>query len=239
MYDEASRDIRVQGACDAAIRSALLAGDFAHDAETTYAELYRVSRRFAPAGDAGVEAGVGGACASQASERLRALAAFKPADRLLTAIDDGLAAEGSLGTAALLDAAVASGPPKVTRVERWDGKDAARVVITLSDKATYRAGDDAVAGLGVAGQVITLFIILFSFVGIGSSVVITHHLGAKDRAGADAQERGLALDDPFAEQPGQRRTRGGHHGVDEGQRRRAVGFEVRSGVEAEPAHPQQ
>ena len=32
---------------------------------------------------------------------------------------------------------------------------------------------------------------------------------------------------------------GRDHGVDEGQRRDAVGFEVRSGVEAEPADPQQ
>lgn len=46
-------------------------------------------------------------------------------------------------------------------------------------------GDNAVAGVGVASQVFTLFLILFAFVGIGSSVVITHHLGAKDRAGAD------------------------------------------------------
>jgi len=34
-------------------------------------------------------------------------------------------------------------------------------------------------------QVSALFIIVFAFIGIGSSVVITHHLGAKDRAGAD------------------------------------------------------
>ena len=46
-------------------------------------------------------------------------------------------------------------------------------------------GDDAVAGLSVANQVVMLFIISFAFIGIGSSVVITHHLGAKDRSGAD------------------------------------------------------
>ena len=46
-------------------------------------------------------------------------------------------------------------------------------------------GDDAVAGLSVANQVVMLFIISFAFIGIGSSVVITHHLGARDRAGAD------------------------------------------------------
>ncbi len=46
-------------------------------------------------------------------------------------------------------------------------------------------GDDAVAGVGVASQVFTFFIIIFAFIGIGSSVVITHYLGARDRAGAD------------------------------------------------------
>jgi putative MATE family efflux protein len=46
-------------------------------------------------------------------------------------------------------------------------------------------GDDAVAGLSVANQVVMLFIISFAFIGIGSGVVITHHLGGRDRAGAD------------------------------------------------------
>jgi putative MATE family efflux protein len=46
-------------------------------------------------------------------------------------------------------------------------------------------GDDAVAGLSVANQIVMLFVISFAFIGIGSSVVITHHLGARDRAGAD------------------------------------------------------
>ncbi len=46
-------------------------------------------------------------------------------------------------------------------------------------------GDNAVAGLAVANQIVTFCIILFSFVGVGSAVVLTHHLGAGDRAGAD------------------------------------------------------
>jgi len=45
--------------------------------------------------------------------------------------------------------------------------------------------DDAVAALGVANQVLILALIFFNFVGIGASVVVTHHLGASDRAGAD------------------------------------------------------
>ncbi|MEY4551666.1 MAG: hypothetical protein RL685_7861 [Pseudomonadota bacterium] len=49
--------------------------------------------------------------------------------------------------------------------------------------------DGAVAALGVAHQVVVFSVILFNFIGIGSSVVITHHLGAKDRAGADRVTR--------------------------------------------------
>ncbi len=61
-----------------------------------------------------------------------------------------------------------------------------RVLIgTVDTFMVSHLGDDAVAGVGVASQVFTLFIIIFAFIGIGSSVVITHHLGARDRAGAD------------------------------------------------------
>lgn len=143
-YAAASHDTKVEGACDAAIASAHLAGDFARDAETTYAELYRVMRRFAHSADGGVDGGVQ-VCADRARDELTLLSAYKPADRILSSIDEALLAQGSLGSASLLDAAVSNGgTPKVVRVERWDGKDAARVVITLSAKATFRAGDDAV-----------------------------------------------------------------------------------------------
>jgi putative MATE family efflux protein len=46
-------------------------------------------------------------------------------------------------------------------------------------------GDNAVAGLAVANQIVTFFIILFSFVGVGTAVVLTHYLGAGDRDGAE------------------------------------------------------
>ena len=45
--------------------------------------------------------------------------------------------------------------------------------------------DNAVAALGTANQIVVFFIIIFSFISIGSGVVITHHLGAGDRDGAD------------------------------------------------------
>jgi putative MATE family efflux protein len=61
-----------------------------------------------------------------------------------------------------------------------------RVLIgTVDVLMVSHIGDDAVAGLSVANQIVMLFIICFAFIGIGSSVVITHHLGAHDRKGAD------------------------------------------------------
>jgi len=45
--------------------------------------------------------------------------------------------------------------------------------------------DGAVAAVGVPNQVIIFFLVAFNFIGIGTSVVITHHLGARDRPGAD------------------------------------------------------
>ena len=44
--------------------------------------------------------------------------------------------------------------------------------------------DDAVAALGVAHQFVVLAIMVFGFVGIGSSVVVTHSLGGNDPKGA-------------------------------------------------------
>jgi putative MATE family efflux protein len=65
-------------------------------------------------------------------------------------------------------------------------EQALRILITTVDTfmVSY-VSDDAVAALGVATQVVVLCLILFNFIGIGSSVVITHHIGAGDRSGAD------------------------------------------------------
>jgi putative MATE family efflux protein len=62
-----------------------------------------------------------------------------------------------------------------------------RILIGVVDTfMVSHVSDGAVAALGVANQVVILFVVSFNFIGIGTSVVITHHLGARDRAGADA-----------------------------------------------------
>jgi putative MATE family efflux protein len=61
-----------------------------------------------------------------------------------------------------------------------------RVLIgTVDTFMVSYVSDGAVAALGVANQVIIFFLVAFNFIGIGTSVVVTHHLGAGDREGAD------------------------------------------------------
>ncbi len=57
---------------------------------------------------------------------------------------------------------------------------------TVDTFMVSHVSDGAVAALGVSNQVLVFFLIAFNFIGIGTSVVITHHLGARDRAGADS-----------------------------------------------------
>jgi N-acetylmuramoyl-L-alanine amidase len=144
LYRAASRDLALRGACDAAVRGAKLAGELAHDPETSYAELYRVQRR--GSGAAGADAGTS-VCATDVDSPLAALAAFRPPPQVLDAIDQGLAGEGAISLA-VLDAGngrvvVA---PRISRIEQWTGPEAARVVVYLDRPARFRVGDQASAG---------------------------------------------------------------------------------------------
>lgn len=61
-----------------------------------------------------------------------------------------------------------------------------RISIGIAD--TFMVGhvdDGAVAALNVSHRLIILALICFNFIGIGTSVVITHHLGAGDKRGAE------------------------------------------------------
>jgi N-acetylmuramoyl-L-alanine amidase len=139
LYRAAGKDLTAHGACDAAVRSAKLAGEVARDAQTTYAELYRVKRR-----------GAGSPCGAAVDEPLAVLAAFRPPSPVLDAIDQGLVAEGAIATA-LADAGGASGAalkavaaPRIVRLEHWGGTEAARVVVHLDRAAKpFHVGDQS------------------------------------------------------------------------------------------------
>lgn len=61
-----------------------------------------------------------------------------------------------------------------------------RILIgTVDTFLVSHVSDGAVAALGIAHQFVVLALICFNFIGIGASVIITHHVGANDRVGAE------------------------------------------------------
>ena len=60
----------------------------------------------------------------------------------------------------------------------------------VSTLMASRIGDNAVAGLGSAGQVLVMFLLGFNVLAVGASIATTHHLGLGDRAGARRMARG-------------------------------------------------
>lgn len=59
----------------------------------------------------------------------------------------------------------------------------------ISTLVVSHISDGAVAALGVSNQILFFFILSFNFIGVGSSVVLSHYLGAGDRKGADTIAR--------------------------------------------------
>jgi len=60
----------------------------------------------------------------------------------------------------------------------------------VSTLMASRIGDNAVAGLGSAGQVLVMFLVGFNVLAVGASIATTHHLGMDDHAGARRLARG-------------------------------------------------
>jgi len=150
LYRAAAHDPDVPGACEAALAGALLAGDVARDPSGQYAETYRAERRFAAAqgGDGGADA----RCRHELADALSVLVAFRPPQRVLEAIDEGLEGEGAIAqaiaTALDAGAGVRVEPPQMVRIESWSGRDTARVVLILDRPAAYRVGDEVIANAG-------------------------------------------------------------------------------------------
>jgi N-acetylmuramoyl-L-alanine amidase len=151
MYRAAAREPNEAGACEAALAAARLAGDLARDAAVAYAELYRVQRRFAPLRAADTpDAGESSShtCRGDVETGLSRLAAFRPPQRILDAIEAGLAGEGALGrtSPAAVGPVTAVKPPQIVRIEAWPGRETARVVVVLDRPADYRIGDEPLTG---------------------------------------------------------------------------------------------
>lgn len=149
--------LRLEGpeGCDGALRAAWLTGEIAHDAQATYLELYRTDRRLSEsspvvASSAASDAATAApACAPRVLAALSQLAAFRPAAGTLEAVDRALIGEGVVQQK--LDAGVAApvavASHRILRIQKWVGREDARVVIVLDRPAAFRVGDDAsVAG---------------------------------------------------------------------------------------------
>jgi N-acetylmuramoyl-L-alanine amidase len=155
LFRHASTDLRTPGACDAAVRAALVAGEVAHDAGVTYTELYRVKRRLSGSDPARLDGGLGDAsapampeCLLRVDHTMGLLAAFRPPPRVLEAIDQGLEGEGALAVPASSSRALSDGPSRIVRIDPIPGAEAARVVILLNRSAHFRPGDAALPGMG-------------------------------------------------------------------------------------------
>lgn len=148
LYRMASRNLRSPAACGAALESARLAGERARDASVTYLELYRLQRRLAPQGD--IDAGSGAPCTLDTSRDLSLLAAFRPAERALEAVDTSLLGQGNLAFQQPVGGGDEAGapprPPRIVRIDAWPGLDSARVVVLLDAPAMYRAADEVISG---------------------------------------------------------------------------------------------
>lgn len=164
LYRAAAKDLTLRGACEAAARGAKLSGEVAKNAETSYAELYRVQRRGTAAKvsermDGGGGEGAGTApnlCGTLIDDVLSTLAAFRPPALVLDAIDRGLAGEGAIALATLDAGGSAltrvSGAPRIQKVEQWGGVDAARIVVHLDRSARFRVGDEGSSQTGQGAQ---------------------------------------------------------------------------------------
>jgi len=60
----------------------------------------------------------------------------------------------------------------------------------VSTLMASRIGDNAVAALGSATQILVMFLVGFNVLAVGASIATTHHLGLDDRAGARRMARG-------------------------------------------------
>lgn len=136
------------GACDSDLRAGRLAGELAHDASTTYAELVDVRRRFAGLG--GPKATAVDDCLRELERTLSSLVAFRPAGERdsneASPAAAGLDELSRIGLGASAAGAVSMLPPQIARVDAWPGRDSTRVVIVLDRPGTYRTGDEVIGG---------------------------------------------------------------------------------------------
>ena len=194
LYRQAARDEPTRS-CSAATAAALLEGELRADPGLTFQGVYRAE--LAPGADA--------ACKQRAEAILSTLAAYRPLPTVLAQ----LAAQGNVSsTSSGASAAAASsaeaaandgvivptlsaprGPARVSKVERYGAPDAARVVVYVTEPATYKVGF-----LDEGSQSPRLFVDIEGATYQGAKSFDVGGLVARVRIGAEAKRTRVVLD---------------------------------------------
>jgi N-acetylmuramoyl-L-alanine amidase len=186
-----------RGACEATIDRALLEGEIRADPLLAYREIFLAREKAAA-----------GTCRSRAEAVLSTLAAFKPLPSVLAELEreakKSLAPTGSAAPPALAPAADPSGSvvvPKIdtsekkegriTNVERYGSKDAARIVVFVTRPALFQVGSLEADG---AGQSPRLFVDLTNVHYQGQKNFDVGGLVKRVRLGAQKSGTRLVLD---------------------------------------------
>ena len=119
--------------CAAGTSRVLLEGELNADPDSTYRQLYAMTHEAT------------GECRDRIDSALALLAAFRPSDGALTELDQNRAMPASSGgspsPATSADAPLgAASTAKLTRIERYSAKDAARVVVFVSHPVRFEVG---------------------------------------------------------------------------------------------------
>jgi len=122
--------------CRFSLRQALIEGELRSDPGLTFRSLYRLSRSTKDS-----------ACRKDAENALVALEAFRPSNAELASLEPSSdtksrPAPSALAAPTLVVPKIANAPgekPRVTSIERYGAKDAARVVVFVTQPTTFRA----------------------------------------------------------------------------------------------------
>lgn len=130
------------GNCSSELQRLLIEAELNGDVDSSYRGLYGLSRSADPT------------CGARVAAALQMLEAFRPPPAALETLNQRAAAPASAEAAAPASPAVeapsgAAADAKLTRIERYSGKDAARVVVFVEKPVRFDVGElAATAGVG-------------------------------------------------------------------------------------------
>ena len=189
--------------CSAATSAAVLEGELKADPEQTFQGVYRAS----------LSAGADEACKQRRERILSTLSAFRPPPDVLSRIERDAQAQAAPASPSALAAhplessparsaepapnegvivptlGAQRGPARVTKIERYAGADAARIVVYVTQPATYKVGF-----LDEASQSPRLFVDIAGASYQGAKSFDVGGLVTRVRIGAEATRTRVVLD---------------------------------------------